>query len=589
MFPVFSILDRPSIRETDRAKPLNPKNFVWANTKGLSYHPPHLHTGSAFPAGLLLPICVLPAVRHEATSMLNDVTFGITAFERPMHLEQLVSSILVRYPDARIIVADNGKQKASLPKQVKVIHLPFDAGVSRARNALVDALETKYLLILEEDFLFTRETQIERLVEILECDEELGVVGGALRSRNGRVSAYSLDIEIFRETFYVRESTHRVRITSSGIPYRICDVIWNFALFRAEMLRRHRWDDRLKVGEHAPYFHQVKLAAEWRVACCPSVILYHVPDSRTREYQNHRQRAQKLFRDYLARYNLSKYCRIPPMKFIDDLELKPCVVVMGVGHSGTSILAKMLHAAGWEPGDADRPYGESLSIRDLNIQIQKTGEFPDQTAQKLLTQLPRPWAIKDPRFVMTLHHWLPVFSELERPPVLVRIVRDPRDVEASYHRRNVRGDIRAMVQQRIEMCQNQYENWPWMRMTIQYEQLGRAAALFDFDRMAGSKTESLPKSGPTPAAGIGGVQRDSQAELLRDSQAAEFLRGSQAAELLWDSEAFPVRRGAPDEDSHIDWFAADSLLPGHFSHLRGIPDSHALDEDRKLDHPDSLG
>ncbi len=314
------------------------------------------------------------------------------------------------------MVADNGSRKARLPKQVKLIDLPFDVGLSQARNALADQLETKYLLILEDDFLFTDETEIERLVEVLEWDEEVGVVAGALRSRNGRVSAYSLDIEIFRDTFYVRESEHRLRVTSSGTAYRICDVIWNFALFRAEMLKEHRWDDGLKVGEHAPFFHQVKMAARWRVACCPSVVLYHVPDNRTGEYQRYRQRARKHFREYLARYNLSQYYRIPPMRFLDDLELKPCVVIMGVGHSGTSVLAKMLHAAGWEPGDADRPYGESFSIREINRQVQKTGVFPYEKAKAVLTNLPRPWAIKDPRFVMTLHHWLPVLNQLENAP-----------------------------------------------------------------------------------------------------------------------------------------------------------------------------
>src|SRR5262245_62058812 len=180
---------------------------------------------------------------------MRDVTFGITTFERPGLLVGLVRSIRQRYPLARIVVADNGKQKAPLPDSVKRLNLPFDCGLSRARNALIDSLQTKYLLLLEDDFLFTDETTVVPLVEVLEAGPEVGVVGGALRSLNGRVAAYALDIEVFRGTMYVREATHRLRFTAAGLPYRLCDMVWNFALFRKEMLADHRWNDRLKVGE----------------------------------------------------------------------------------------------------------------------------------------------------------------------------------------------------------------------------------------------------------------------------------------------------------------------------------------------------
>ena len=95
--------------------------------------------------------------------MLERVTFGITSFERPQLLERLVGSIKERYPKARILVADNGRRKASLPGDVRVLNLEFDSGLSAARNALLDNMETEFLLLLEEDFLFTDETRIEHV------------------------------------------------------------------------------------------------------------------------------------------------------------------------------------------------------------------------------------------------------------------------------------------------------------------------------------------------------------------------------------------------------------------------------------------
>jgi DNA-binding transcriptional LysR family regulator len=95
--------------------------------------------------------------------MLERITFGITSFERPRLLEQLVASIRRRYPQARILVADNGRQKANLPEDVRVLDLEFDCGLSRARNAMIDNLETEFLLLLEEDFCLRTKRASNRL------------------------------------------------------------------------------------------------------------------------------------------------------------------------------------------------------------------------------------------------------------------------------------------------------------------------------------------------------------------------------------------------------------------------------------------
>ena len=419
---------------------------------------------------------------------MRDVTFGITSFERPFLLGNLVRSIQRRYPLAKIVVADNGRQKTALPDTVKRIDLPFDCGLSRARNALIDSLTTKYLLVLEDDFLFTDETAIEPLVEVLESDREVGVVGGAVRSLYGRVAAYALDIEVFRATMYVSEATHRVKVTSRGLPYRLCDMVWNFALFRKEMLADHRWDERLKVGEHCPYFHQVKLAARWRVAACSATRIYHVPEQRNKDYLKYRQRAEQFFQSYLAEQGIKQYQRVLPYHFEDDEQHKPCVIVLGVGHSGTTVLTRMLHALGWNAGDADTKFAESQSVRSLNQAIEKCGRLPRSRAQAILEDLPQPWAIKDPRFVKTLHHWIPLFLKTDRKPVLLRVRRDCQSLLRSYARRKAVGDLEQRIQEYLALSQMQYERWPWQRLSIEYELLAASVSKFDLKRYhAGSQ------------------------------------------------------------------------------------------------------
>jgi glycosyltransferase involved in cell wall biosynthesis len=211
---------------------------------------------------------------------MRNVTFGITAFNRPQLLRQLIDSIRSRYPHTHILVADNGSERAVLPDDVQVIQLPFDCGLSVARNALIDHLETDFLLLLEDDFLFTAETKIEPLKRVLESAPDVGACGGAIRGSDGRVTCYALDIEVCRHTMRIREATHRREITACGIPYRICDMVWNFALFRREMLKEHRWVDALKIGEHCPYFYEVKLGRRWRlrVVLFPKSITFRIAD-----------------------------------------------------------------------------------------------------------------------------------------------------------------------------------------------------------------------------------------------------------------------------------------------------------------------
>src|SRR6185437_9108184 len=79
---------------------------------------------------------------------------------------------------------------------------------------------------------------------------------------------------------------------------------------------------------------------------------------------------------------------------------RPNVLVYGVGHSGTTILTRMLFALGWNSADADEQYAESVSIRDLNRRLlsDRGKEIDRSGLTAALSALPDPWALKDPRF-----------------------------------------------------------------------------------------------------------------------------------------------------------------------------------------------
>jgi hypothetical protein len=259
-------------------------------------------------------------VRMSVKNPLPDVTFCVTSFERPAHLARLLASIDQFYPGARVIVADCSRVAPIVPVGVELISLPFDAGLSEMRNALVKRLTTKFLLLLEEDFLFTAETKIAPLMDVLQFDGSLLCVAGSMRivGRDG-VQDYTIDLEEFRGALLGHRAARPAITTAAGTAYRYCDKALNFALYRRDGVLEHTWDGLPKVGEHAAYFLRVKRVGQWRVAHTPMSVIDHDVNGRTTAYVSNRSRAWGLQLDWLRANGLPGGYRQDPG--LDDVKI----------------------------------------------------------------------------------------------------------------------------------------------------------------------------------------------------------------------------------------------------------------------------
>ncbi|MFQ5733339.1 MAG: hypothetical protein ACE5KM_15470 [Planctomycetaceae bacterium] len=155
---------------------------------------------------------------------------------------------------------------------------------------------------------------------------------------------------------------------------------------------------------------------------------------------------------------------------------RPNAILFGVGHSGTSVVTRMLHAMGWEAGDADDEYAESVSLRAINEQAIR-GQFDSEAARRVLASLAQPWAIKDPRLVHTIDRWMPLFREYE--PTMIWLVRDTDAVVESYRRRGERMRFGMSVEDAIELARGTFGRWPWGKVRVEYERVREAVGLFD--------------------------------------------------------------------------------------------------------------
>lgn len=236
---------------------------------------------------------------------VKGVDFCITTFKRPQALKRLLFSIAKYYPMANVYVADQNETfdrefykalrtelyDAGLVKRVSFESLPFDCGLSYARNHLVTTTPNQYKLILDDDMEFCEETDIGKMVTLFQANPYAGVVGGMVRQLGNDIH-FEFYPEIKDGTLY-HANGDIVWRTHQGIQYRRTGCVLNFALFKKEVFNQVQWDPNLKVTEHTDFYLRFK-DTPYQVLYTPEVVIEHPPVERTGDYKEFRTRPEFL-------------------------------------------------------------------------------------------------------------------------------------------------------------------------------------------------------------------------------------------------------------------------------------------------------
>jgi len=250
------------------------------------------------------------APNHVSVKKKNDVKyvdFCITTFERPQAVRRLLLSIARYYPHANVYVADQSKEfdrefyktlrgelyDAGLVKRVSIERLPYDCGLSYARNHLVTTTPNKYKLILDDDMEFGPGTDIGKMVSLFETDRNIGIVGGRVEQLGHDVH-FEFTPEVIQGTIYHR-TEKKIWKTHMGVTYRKTGCVLNFALMRRELFNTMLWDPALKVTEHTDFYLRMKVS-HWKILYTPDVVIGHPPVERDAHYKEFRTRDEFLKR-----------------------------------------------------------------------------------------------------------------------------------------------------------------------------------------------------------------------------------------------------------------------------------------------------
>jgi glycosyltransferase involved in cell wall biosynthesis len=239
-----------------------------------------------------------------APPLLRNVTALIKTFLRDDYLFDCVKSLRENYPDVHIMVADDGhcsdEKGIKLEKMgvEKYIQLPWNRGLCQGRNALIDACQTPFFLLGDDDFYYDKEARLGDMLSLL---ADFDLVGGAIR-QGGKVLHYEADFILRKDGGIRYEKPSENHEPQGAVRFQRCDLTFNFFIAKTDQARQIRWNDRIKiVYEHSDYFlacHKANL----KVAYAPGCVVDHHrlgPEKENSteytEHRNNRTDKQKFF------------------------------------------------------------------------------------------------------------------------------------------------------------------------------------------------------------------------------------------------------------------------------------------------------
>lgn len=220
-----------------------------------------------------------PADRAEVA---ERVTIAVKTFERPAMIVRFVRSAR-RVFDGRIVVADDSRDPSGdLGTGVDVTLLPFNSGVAVGRNAAVDAVETEFVFVCDDDIVLTALTDLAVLMDYLDHNPQVDIVGVTI-----------IDLPV-RKLVDRGASPLFAGAAEPLVPWgTVIDelpVVRKLAqvhLARTDSIRRVRWDENLRMVDHRDFFSRA--SGELVAVLHDRVVAYHAQTPFDAHYAGYRE------------------------------------------------------------------------------------------------------------------------------------------------------------------------------------------------------------------------------------------------------------------------------------------------------------
>ncbi|KAM9350964.1 beta-1,4 N-acetylgalactosaminyltransferase 1a [Symphorus nematophorus] len=225
------------------------------------------------------------------------VTIATKTFLRYDKLKDLIDSIRQYYPTVTIVIADDNEHpQPVMGPHIEHYIMPFGKGWFAGRNLAVSQVTTKYVLWADDDFIFTANTKLERMVDILE-KTTLDLVGGAVREVTGYTATYRHTISVDEggekgDCLHIRKGYHHA---IEGFPNCVvADAVINFFMGKTDKVQQVGFNPRLARRGHLEFF--IDALGSLHIGSCSDVIVSHASKIKLPWSKTESQKAYDKFR-----------------------------------------------------------------------------------------------------------------------------------------------------------------------------------------------------------------------------------------------------------------------------------------------------
>lgn len=226
--------------------------------------------------------------QNEQKLVHDNVTFIFKSFERQKLAEGLCKNISRMYPGVSIIIADDSHKPLSVDlPNVKVIHLPFNSGLSAGLQAALNDVKTPYVMRMDDDELLTIRSKVHRELNYLIEHTQLDLIGF------GHTTAIRLHSPEFNfKEYYKYSMSDAIRplkikhLTKIDENHLVLGKVANIYLARTDKMREVGFDPNIKVIDHHEFFWRA--AGIMTCAVALDTVVFHRHNPYEKEYNAYR-------------------------------------------------------------------------------------------------------------------------------------------------------------------------------------------------------------------------------------------------------------------------------------------------------------
>ena len=221
----------------------------------------------------------MTAMTSRIARISDCVTAVVKTAYRLKNIMALVTSLRARFPHMRIIITDEKDSQKTpdfeqlLRTDSNVTYVNGPHGIANGRNVAIKLVTTKYFLLLDDDYIFTKRTNIRKMLDLLEASD-VSVVGGSVGGA-GFEGVHRVYVDKDGKQHLVQYTSVAYEVVPCFQSCVIVDIVKNFFLARTrDVSKAGAWNDKYIVAEHKDFFLKMRLS-RFKIAFCPDVDVKH--------------------------------------------------------------------------------------------------------------------------------------------------------------------------------------------------------------------------------------------------------------------------------------------------------------------------